>query len=52
VLDKNGFEDMVRRVPALDLFLDFIELDGDTEGTDPEPVRWFREELRRRDILV
>jgi hypothetical protein len=50
-LDEHGFEEMMRRVPQPDLFLDFIELDGGTEGKDPEPVRWFREELRRREIL-
>ena len=31
------------RIPDLDLFLRFVELDGSTEGKNPEPVEWVRE---------
>jgi hypothetical protein len=50
-LDDAGFGDMMRRIPDPELFLRFNELDGSTEGKRPEPVEWFREELRRRGIL-
>jgi hypothetical protein len=47
-LDEQAFEEMMRRVPDPELFLRFIELDGGTEGKNPEPIEWFRTELRRR----
>jgi hypothetical protein len=50
-LDEEGFRKMMERVPDPALFLRFIELDGGTEGKKPEPIRWFREELRRRGVL-
>ncbi len=50
-LDVDSFERMLGRIPDAELFLRFVELDGSTEGKDPEPVRWFREELRRRGVL-
>jgi hypothetical protein len=50
-LDERGFEKMMRRIPDPDLFLLFIELDGSTEGKKPEPIRWFRDELRARGML-
>jgi hypothetical protein len=50
-LDEVAFDQMMRQVPDPELFLRFIELDGGTEGKHPEPVEWFREELRRRGIL-
>lgn len=48
VFDENALERMLERVPDHDLFLRFVELDGSTGGKDPEPVEWFRTELRRR----
>jgi hypothetical protein len=51
-LDEEGFEDMLSRVPDPDLFLRFVELDGSTEGKNPEPVRWFRDELKRRRVVA
>lgn len=39
---------LVDRIVDPKLFLRFVELDGSTEGKDPEPVRWFRHELERR----
>jgi hypothetical protein len=50
-LDEKRFEEMMRRVPDPDLFLLFVELDGATEGKNPEPIRWFRDELDRRGLL-
>lgn len=50
-LDEARFEDMMRRVPDPELFLQFIELDGSTEGKHPEPIDWFRGELAARGIL-
>ena len=45
-LDERGFRSMLDAIPDRDLFLRFVELDGSTEGKDPEPIRWFREQLR------
>jgi len=42
---------MVKRIADLDLFLRFLELDGSTEGKDPEPIRAFKDELARRRLL-
>ena len=47
-LDETTFTSMLARIPDLDLFLRFVELDGSTEGKNPEPVEWFRDELGRR----
>jgi hypothetical protein len=46
--DERAWEEMMSRIHDRELFLRFIELDGSTEGKDPEPVRWFRDELERR----
>jgi len=50
-LDEDRFDEMMRRVPDPELFVLFIELDGSSEGKNPEPIRWFRDELRRRSLL-
>jgi hypothetical protein len=50
-LDEKRFSRMVERVPDPELFLLFIELDGSSEGKNPEPIRWFRDELHRRGLL-
>jgi HD domain len=47
-LDEQAFAEMLERIPDIDLFVRFVELDGSTEGKDDEPVRWFKAELRRR----
>jgi hypothetical protein len=39
---------MLGRIPDVDLFVRFVELDGSTEGKRPEPVEWLKDELRRR----
>jgi hypothetical protein len=51
-LDERALEAMLAEVPDLDLFLQFIELDGSTDGKNPAPLQWFRDELRRRDALA
>ena len=50
-LDEDAFREMMECVPDPELFLRFIELDGSTEGKDPEPIEWFRDELERRGIV-
>jgi HD domain len=46
--DDAQLESMARRIPDLDLFVRFVELDGSTEGKHPEPVTWLRDRLGRR----
>jgi hypothetical protein len=50
-LDERAFEDMMARVEDPSLFLAFVEVDGSTEGKNPEPVEWFRDQLRRRGAV-
>ncbi len=50
-LDEEAFEKMLERVKDPPLFLRFVELDGSTEGKNPEPVAWFKDELRRRGVV-
>jgi HD domain len=47
-LDDHALNEMLDRIPDLDLFARFVELDGSTEGKNPEPLHWFRSELGRR----
>jgi hypothetical protein len=49
-LDEREIERIIERVPDLDLFARFLELDCSTEGKNPEPVRWFEEELESRGL--
>ncbi len=49
--ERRALDDLLRRVPDRELFMRFVELDGSTEGKNPEPIRWFRDELRRRGAL-
>ncbi len=49
-LDEREIERIIERLPDLDLFTRFLELDCSTEGKDPEPVRWFEEELESRGL--
>jgi len=48
--DSSAFDRMTERIPDLDLFLRFVELDGSTDGKNPEPIRWLEDELRRRRL--
>lgn len=45
-LDRDRLEELMRRIQDPDLFLEFVELDGSTEGKKPEPLEWFKEQLR------
>lgn len=47
--DDDAFDRMLQRIPDLELFSRFVELDGSTEGKKPEPVAWLKDELRRRE---
>lgn len=49
-LDEERWQEMLDRIPDLELFVRFVELDTSTEGKDPEPLDWFREELSRRGV--
>ena len=49
-LDEREIERVIERVPDLDLFVRFLRLDCSTEGKNPEPVRWFEEELESRGL--
>jgi hypothetical protein len=46
-VDDAELEQMVQRIPDLDLFVRFVELDGSTEGKSPEPLKWLKNQLAR-----
>lgn len=39
---------LLERLPDVDLFVRFVELDGSTEGKDPDPFRWFTAQVANR----
>ena len=47
-LDERGFHKMLDDISDLALFVRFVELDGSTEGKQPDPILWLRSELERR----
>lgn len=49
--ERKAIDELVRRVPDLPLFMRFVELDGSTEGKNPEPIEWLRGELAGRGLL-
>jgi len=49
--DDHAFTEMLDRIPDLDLFLRFVELDGSTEGKNHEPIRWLKAELAQRGAM-
>ena len=49
--DDHSFDAMLDRIPDVDLFLRFVELDGSTEGKTHEPIRWLKDELGRRGVF-
>jgi len=49
--DDHAFTEMLDRIPDLDLFLRFVELDGSTEGKTHEPIRWLKAELAQRGAM-
>ncbi len=50
-VDDHAIDAMIDRIPDLDLFLRFVELDGSTEGKNHEPIRWLKSELAERGLL-
>ena len=50
-MDEHAFSAMVDRIPDIDLFLRFVELDGSTEGKTHEPIRWLKRELAQRGVF-
>jgi hypothetical protein len=50
-LDKRALDDLFARVPDHGLFLRFIEIDGSSEAKRDEPIVWFRDRLRERDLV-
>ena len=49
--DEPRFEHMLARIPDHELFLTFVEIDGASEAKNQEPIRWFRDQLRKRDLV-
>jgi hypothetical protein len=49
--DEHAVSEMIDRIPDMDLFLRFVELDGSTEGKTHEPIRWLKAELGRRGVF-
>jgi hypothetical protein len=49
--DDHAITEMMERIPDVDLFLRFVELDGSTEGKNHEPIRWLKSELAQRGLL-
>jgi hypothetical protein len=50
-LDERAFEDMMAKIADPSLFLAFVEIDGSTEGKNPEPIEWLRDQLRQRGAV-
>ena len=44
-VDERRLRELIDRIEDAELFMRFVELDGSTEGKNPEPIRWFREQL-------
>jgi hypothetical protein len=51
-ITRRALQRLLDRIPDLELFARFVELDASTEGKNPEPRRWFREELARRGLIA
>jgi len=49
--DDEALDEMLDRVPDLDLFVSFVELDGSTEGKNHEPLSWLKSELAQRGVF-
>jgi hypothetical protein len=49
--DDHALDEMLDRIPDLDLFVRFVELDGSTEGKNHEPLRWLKSELAQRGVF-
>ena len=51
-ITRRALQRLLDRIPDLELFARFVDLDASTEGKNPEPRRWFREELARRGLIA
>ena len=49
--DDHALDAMIDRIPDMDLFLRFVELDGSTGGKNHEPIRWLKDELGQRGVF-
>lgn len=49
--ERRAVDELVRRITDVPLFVRFVELDGSTEGKNPEPIDWLRRELSDRELL-
>lgn len=50
-LDRDALDEVFARVPDHDLFLRFVEIDGDSDAKDPEPIEWLRGQMRERELV-
>ena len=50
--ERRGLDVLERRVRDVELFVRFIELDGSTEGKNPEPIEWFKQQLVARGRIA
>jgi len=50
-VDDHALDEMLGKIPDLDLFVRFVELDGSTEGKTDDPIRWLKFELAQRGVL-
>jgi hypothetical protein len=46
--ERRRLEQLLGRIPDIELFRRFVRLDGSTEGKNPEPIAWFDREVARR----
>jgi hypothetical protein len=51
VRERRALGELARRIPDVGLFVRFVELDGSSEGKNPEPIAWLRSELSGRGLL-
>jgi hypothetical protein len=49
-LDQEALDEVFARVPDRELFLRFVEIDGDSEAKDAEPIRWLRGQMRGHQV--
>ena len=50
-VDDHAVNELLDRIPDIDLFVRFVELDGSTEGKNHEPIRWLKAELGQRGVF-
>ena len=50
-LDERALEELLARVPDHGLFMRFVEVDAASEAKQDEPIEWFRDQLRERELV-